>query len=113
MSNSCGSDTASFVFTVRPAGECPNAVRNTAGVSASLSVFPNPNNGLFTLNVVSGIDAVVNLTITNIMGQKVMEIVTVTNKAYDVSMDMPAGIYFLTAQTGQTLTEAKMEVAGR
>jgi hypothetical protein len=63
-------------------------------------VFPNPNNGVFTMQLLSGSQEPVQVTVTNIMGRKVKEFTTTTNRATDITLDQPAGIYILSATAG-------------
>jgi len=67
----------------------------------ALHVWPNPNNGSFTINVSSAENEPAQLTITNIVGQKIRELTTTTNKDVEVQMSVPKGMYFITAITVQ------------
>jgi len=64
-----------------------------------ITIYPNPNQGVFTLLVSSTIDEKVTVTVTNMVGEKVKEFTTVTDIAADIILNQPAGIYFLSATT--------------
>jgi trimeric autotransporter adhesin len=68
--------------------------------AAELKVFPNPNKGIFTMNLVSGSNEQVTVVITDAAGRIVKEFSTVTNKATEIKMDNAAGIYLLKVSAG-------------
>ncbi|MCW3120532.1 MAG: surface protein [Flavipsychrobacter sp.] len=88
----------------------------TSGVAAisstdnSLEVYPSPNNGLFTINLLSGSAAPAQVTITNILGQKVKELAIPANQPTQVKMEQPAGIYFISALQGDTKLLSKVVI---
>ena len=67
----------------------------------SLNIYPNPSQGFFTVNVTSNIDEQIQLTITNITGQKIKEITVFTNTPSIITLNEPNGIYFLSAISSQ------------
>ena len=83
-------------------------VNQISGITDAMHVYPNPSSGIFTINIVSGNEANVRLCITNVTGEKVKEIMAVTNTPVDVKLDVPDGIYFLTAITTQGLLNQKI-----
>ena len=99
------STTTTYSFRVRNGAGCPNYVNNTIASSSitTLAAYPNPNNGAFIVNLSSPINEGVQITITNILGQKVVSMVTVTNKETDMKPNTLPGIYFIPAitKTGQ------------
>jgi hypothetical protein len=60
-----------------------------------LRVFPNPNDGTFMVHVPSGVNVPVQITVTNILGQKVKEISAATNKDIPLQLRVPKGMYFV------------------
>ncbi len=64
-----------------------------------LSVFPNPNSGTFTINVLSNVAEKVDVVITNVVGVRVKELSLVTNREQEVKLNVPAGVYFISAAT--------------
>jgi trimeric autotransporter adhesin len=64
-----------------------------------LRVFPNPNDGAFTVRVSSGVNVPVQITVTNILGQKIKEITAATNKDIPLQLRVPNGMYFVNVVT--------------
>lgn len=66
---------------------------------------PHPNNGSFSLNFSSATNEQIPLTITNIVGQKVKEqtipmAIGTTTKDIDIQLNVPVGVYFISAVAG-------------
>lgn len=93
---------------------------NTEGVSGSVSItisdvgvrqpgvsynemklVPNPNKGAFTMNLQSDRNEQVNVVITNILGEKVIEFTTTTNTTMEIKLDQAPGVYILSAITNR------------
>ncbi|MFI5196094.1 MAG: T9SS type A sorting domain-containing protein, partial [Chitinophagales bacterium] len=112
VTNSCGTFTTKVVMHVLTAALCPTGVNTvTEGPLTELKIFPNPNGGSFTMNMLSaGTDEEVHVVITNIVGEKVREFITTTNKAVDIRLDPAAGIYLISASTAQGRYVAKVVV---
>ncbi len=111
MSTSCGSYTVSYVVHIRTPAQCATGIEPvTDEQTTSLKIFPNPNGGVFTMNLLSDADEEVHVVITNIVGEKVRELITTTNKATDIKLDHAAGIYLISATTEHGRYVAKVEV---
>jgi len=110
VSNSCGHSSATHSLNVLPDSECSGLQVSAIGNNPveELKVSPNPNNGAFTMNLVSGIDEEVQVVITNVLGEKVQEFKTTSNKVVDLQMNEAAGIYLLTATTANGRHVAKV-----
>jgi Secretion system C-terminal sorting domain/Bacterial Ig-like domain (group 2) len=93
--NTCGTSHASDTLIV----VVDNGVKQVAGKSASLNIFPNPNQGAFTLNVNSDIKQDASVVITNVVGEKVKELSITTNQKFEVKLDQPSGIYVISVTT--------------
>ena len=65
----------------------------------SFSISPNPSRGKFTLTLSSPNNEQAQLTITNLPGEKVKEQTIVSNKETEIQLQVPAGVYFVTAVT--------------
>jgi sugar lactone lactonase YvrE len=98
VSNSCGTATGIKAFKVRAASVCPTGIAEVTTVN-KFEVYPNPSNGQFVAQVISGADEEVNIVVTNVLGEKIREIKTTTGKQTIISAEMPAGIYFFYATT--------------
>ncbi len=89
------------------------AVMNVNAGLQSLAIYPNPNNGSVTVNVASVNSGKVNIVITNVVGEKIKEVTTETNRPFVVDMNVAAGIYFVSATTANGHLAGKIEVSGR
>lgn len=76
-------------------------VNVNGGGIREVTISPNPNNGSFTLNVASDVTEQGTIIVTNMLGSKVQQMQCTTNKKADVTIDQPAGIYFVTISTAQ------------
>jgi hypothetical protein len=107
--NICGIVSKTFVVTLAPSTVSTPGIEANTG---SLMVFPNPNNGEFTVNFSSASTEAVAITVTNIIGEKVKELNISTNKKFDIKLDQPAGLYLISAITsGGNIYKAKITVA--
>jgi len=77
----------------------PDLVPNINPNIPAITVYPNPNAGKFTLLISSTMQEQAKIIITNLMGEKVKEITTVTNKPEEVAIDALSGIYFVEVAT--------------
>ncbi|MCW3120990.1 MAG: hypothetical protein JWQ38_482, partial [Flavipsychrobacter sp.] len=109
VTNMCGTVSAKWVVTVT---QCDfTQVPNIVNGNAELKVFPNPNEGVFSVNLLSDINEPVNIVITNMVGQKVKEVSSVTNSAVTMQLDIAAGVYLLTGYTAHGTYVAKVTIA--
>jgi uncharacterized protein YjdB len=112
VSNSCGHASATRGMTVLSPGSCAGLLVN--GVAANqdeeLKVSPNPNSGTFNINLVSTIDEEVQIIIVNVLGEKVKEFITTTNKVIDLKLSEAPGVYLLSASTAHGRHVAKVIV---
>ncbi len=100
VTNGCGSITETLVVTINEDSIChPVSVETTTANDATLTVFPNPNNGSFTIQLLAAADKQVHYVITNMVGEKIREFVSNTNTPADVSLNVSAGLYFVSAIT--------------
>jgi hypothetical protein len=112
VTNSCGTFKTTKVMHVKTALQCALGVAQPADeeTATELQVFPNPNSGIFTMDLMSGIDEEVHVIITNIVGEKVRDIITTTNRPTDIKLDPAAGIYIISASTVHGRYVAKVAV---
>ncbi len=71
----------------------------TVQAQEQFKVYPNPSNGTFTVCLLSNIDEQVNIVVTNVVGEKVSEISSVTNKPTSIKLINASGVYFVAAST--------------
>ncbi len=78
-------------------------VNSLTETDAIISLYPNPNNGTFTINISSPVDEDVHVVIANVTGQKVNDLVIATNSPVQLTLgnnsSMPPGMYLLSAST--------------
>lgn len=111
VTNSCGTATATFTVSVISIALCALNNNVTQGQQATeLLVSPNPNTGVFTMNIVSPENEEVTVVINDMMGRTVKTITTTTNKATGILLNAPPGVYFLVARMGSEQYNAKVVV---
>lgn len=108
VTNVCGTASAKYPVTVNICDF--TAVDNVVNVAGEMKVYPNPNDGVFTVNLLSDVTESATIVITNIVGQEVKEVTTVTNKPLGIQLDMAAGVYMLTGFTAHGTYTAKVTV---
>ena len=86
----------------------PEEVKSNVKTAASMSLFPNPSGGTFTVNVSSPTNEDVTIIITNAIGEKVKEVTTETNQQTQIGLDSPHGLYFVNAVTKTEQLNAKV-----
>ena len=99
-----------FKATVMKYGFPTNVKNTTNPISSSLTLSPNPTHNSFTLYISSTQKEDATIIITNILGEKVKELVTITNTDTDVQLDASPGMYFVTAVTSQGKQSAKVVI---
>jgi len=92
--NNCGSSIQSDILTI--------IVDNTVGLSAikdeaiQINIVPNPNNGVFDIDVATDSNSPISITMVNYLGAKVFEnkVTTISSGIIHIDKnDLPAGIY--------------------
>ena len=104
--NSCGTTDSTFVIDF-PA---PAGVSSAISASTQLIVYPNPNQGEFTLNLASANSENAVVVITNVLGEKVKEFTMATNKPAGIILDQPTGLYLVSATTSTGKYSAKITI---
>ena len=115
ISNECGPAAAVFPITVLGTNVCdsvtgvaPSPSTGSGQAGAVLRVWPNPNQGVFTVILSSNTDEPIQVVVTNLVGEKVREVITTTNKATEIQLNNAAGVYFVTASDKQGNYVAKV-----
>jgi hypothetical protein len=97
VSNVCGSDTARHIISV---SNCPSGLANFyTNEQGELRIYPNPGNGTFAFSLSSPFNEILRVDVVSAVGEKVKELTTLTNTITNVKLDVPAGVYFLSAGT--------------
>jgi hypothetical protein len=90
----------SLPTTNKICGYTINAVNEAPAYSAAaLNIYPNPNDGLFSVSLAYPTSEPVSVTITDITGRKIKDLQTTTNKDTPLHVDGPPGMYFIQAAT--------------
>ncbi len=112
VTNGCGTTKATVDITVIATAECnpPLNASPAATKQAGLEIYPNPNNGAFTLNMVTNTNEDVRVVIMNMVGEKVSSFITTTNKANELNLNLPSGVYFVTATTANNRYTGKVTI---
>ncbi|MCW3121014.1 MAG: hypothetical protein JWQ38_506 [Flavipsychrobacter sp.] len=97
--NTCGIVSAIFPFTVRSYTACHTGFTNTQLTNEGVNVYPNPNSGSFTLNIQSAGEKQATVSIQNVLGVRVHETTIPCNQPADLNLNLPPGMYLLTAAT--------------
>jgi Secretion system C-terminal sorting domain/NHL repeat len=96
VTDPCGSATATFPLVVLTTEQCKEATGlTTAPIHPELKIYPNPNNGSFTVNLLSATIEQSEVLITNQLGARIMQFNIKTNTPVNVQFDDPPGIYFV------------------
>lgn len=96
VTNACGTVSATYPFKVRNAADCPVSISNHSDAMLSY-IYPNPNNGNCTVRFYSAGEEQAEVNVLNMIGQKVKSYKIVTNKPFDMSLDIPSGVYIIEA----------------
>jgi hypothetical protein len=111
VTNTCGSKSATHTMSVRAAGSCALDAGSIAGAPVNgFSVYPNPNDGTFTVKIIADDNEMANIAVTNIIGARVKEYNTLTNQELNIALGCAPGIYFITATTAHGRFAQKMLV---
>ena len=83
-------------------------------IATTLTIFPDPNHGSFTLNISTSPNfskgEECNIIITNMLGEKVKEVTATTNTETPIKLDCPPGVYFISAVTSLGKQSGKIVV---
>jgi PKD repeat protein len=105
--NDCGTDTLiqTIAIGVNPI-QC-DTINNTQSLeteSIEMTIFPNPNNGQFTLEFNQAVEDLQMIEVYNAQGQKVWEEHIQAASATGINLnlvDLPAGVYYLSCFTAR------------
>jgi hypothetical protein len=111
VTNSCGNTIVRTPLLVLPASAAacgPASVNTTVATKPELSVYPNPNDGIFTIRMASPDTEPAHIIITNVVGQVVKEFTTATSTDQDIRLEHINGMYIITAVTSHGSNVVKM-----
>lgn len=105
VSNSIGNSGGVFIDEIEVTGNNSVGI-NELNISNSIDVYPNPSNGIFTIEG----DKINSLKITNISGQIVLEREVANNKIEIDLSSQPNGVYFIKLITSEGIGVKKILV---
>jgi len=94
--------------TVMKFGTETGIINAEKAAESSLTIFPNPNSGKFTVNLADNKSLEACLIITNSAGETVKELTIPTNQKTEIKLETPPGIYLLTCVTGKVSKSEKI-----
>ncbi len=74
-------------------------VKSINGFTNTFSAYPNPSNSNITVSVKTALSEPIKLSVSNLLGQVINEFTITTNKENEINLDVPDGLYFLSAKT--------------
>jgi sugar lactone lactonase YvrE len=86
------------------------SVKSITAIDDKLTVYPNPCQGQFMINLFGAIDEQAQVTITDIMGNTVKRLALLTNRPLNIKLDERAGLYFITVTTPEGTYNAKLVI---
>ena len=97
VTNTCGMAKSSYLVNVAllTMGCYPTTVDANAADAMDIKFYPNPTRGNFNVVWNAPTDETAAVTLTNIMGQKVMAFMIGTNKETTINADLPSGVYMI------------------
>jgi hypothetical protein len=93
-------------------GRSSNPALGVATISGSepLLLYPNPNKGVFSIFLDSGMSDEIQITILNSIGQTVKNINAAASNATDIQLERIPGVYFLHAKSGAKESTVKFVI---
>lgn len=111
FTNDCGTDAKKLRIKVRSNTACGTSVASIEkGEHGALEVFPNPNSGSFTVALSATENDEALIMITDVTGRQVQAFATTTNRKTTVTLNQPAGMYFVSATTTKGRYVVKVSV---
>lgn len=97
LMNGCGRDTSTMHIVHVVA--CRNSA-STPGVhdNEGMRIWPNPNDGSFTVSLTSALNEAMQITVTDITGRTLRHLTAETNKNKEIHFEK-SGLYFITVTT--------------
>ncbi|MCH8317583.1 MAG: T9SS type A sorting domain-containing protein, partial [Bacteroidetes bacterium] len=108
VTNPCGVDSFFFTVTVTLIGIAENKV-----ASEQINIYPNPNEGVFTISFTGFENEKVQLTILDLQGRSVVNEQLTVNSEFNKEIDLsrlPKGMYFMRANTTDKVFTRKVLV---
>lgn len=85
-----------------------SAVASINNLSRNIKIYPNPANNHFFVFVTSTIPEDVRISITDVLGNNIANINATTNTPISATIDVPEGLYFISAFTNNNIYKDKI-----
>lgn len=95
--NACGTSTATFDVTVVVCDSTAGVAETSSDITRSITVMPNPGTGHFSVSLPFNSGTAAHIAVTNVLGEVVKEVSMAGNKTSELDLDVPPGVYVLTA----------------
>lgn len=109
VTNICGTQTAPFPMLVTV--DCHTAVNTLPRSDRQMHVFPNPGSGSLTIELKLTEKEKIHFVINNSLGVPVKEFDAESDKNIDLQMNMPSGVYYISATCGSEHWNEKIIIA--
>lgn len=112
ITNSCGPVSTGYSLFVFTTEQCDSAagIRSTTNAPDKLSISPNPGTDNITIGLFSTQNKDVQFIITNVAGQTVATLPATANQYVKLDIDLPAGVFYVTAVTRDGVRVEKLLV---
>ena len=88
----------------------PSGLQSTGVRASPVSIYPNPNNGSFSVDLSGLAEQDAWIIITNVLGEKMLEDTVPARNNTPINLHIPPGFYFITTVTERQRQTTKMEV---
>ena len=89
----------------------PVAVTNVNAFETSVTVTPNPNNGIFQVLVSAPVTEQADITVTDVAGRIVLQRASTTNARESIAIDVATGVYFVTVRSASGTHTERVVIA--
>ena len=86
-------------------------VANVSNTASAIAVYPSPSLGRFTIQLLADLTEHAQITITDMMGERVCELSGMTNEPIEVQLHVAPGLYFISAATANTFYTGKVTIS--
>lgn len=101
LPNLCNAGITSHIVTILTAEACASLDVKGQPAMEKISIFPNPNRGVFTIKGLSGLSANSSVIITDLAGRKIAGYPAGTNAQIQLTAGLNAGVYLVVIEGGE------------
>ncbi|MBC7552407.1 MAG: T9SS type A sorting domain-containing protein, partial [Taibaiella sp.] len=89
----------------------PLTVTESRAATISLDIFPNPAKDFFNIKMNTTVSETGTLTITNLLGENILQQALNTNEQVAIHLPLPHGLYFVSVSTANGRVTGKFTIA--